>query len=56
MFLDDSGNRTTKTTVKFVDGVAKIKLVLNENITAKNNPRTGWLEGLNIRCKIYIQN
>ena len=55
MFTDEKGNKSTKATAQFINGIAKIKLTLNEDLTPKNNPRTGWLEGVTVCGKMFIK-
>ena len=52
--MEENGQRLSKKTVKFVNGHAKLKISLDEDLTAKNNPRHDWTKSLGISGNITV--
>ena len=41
-FVEENGKRIKTTIAKFVNGHAKLKIALDEDLTPENNPRSEW--------------
>lgn len=54
-FKEENGSKSKIKIVKFVNGHAKLKLSLDEDVTAKNNPRHEWLKSLGISGKLNVR-